>query len=66
MSRLRHEYNISVAEISLQDAHQEAVILCAMVNSNRRELESSLRRVGKWVERNWPDGDVIQVSIELL
>jgi uncharacterized protein YlxP (DUF503 family) len=66
MARLRRKFNLSVAEIDLQNAHQETIVLCAMVNSNRRELESSLQSVAKWVEGNWPDGDIIQENIELI
>jgi uncharacterized protein YlxP (DUF503 family) len=66
MARLRRKFNVSVAEIDLQNAHQETIVLCAMVNSNRRELESSLQSVAKWVEGNWPDGDIIQENIELI
>lgn len=66
MARFRREYNVSVAEVGSQDSHQEAVMLCAMVNTSRRQLENSLQKAGKWIEGNWPDGDVIQMSIEML
>ncbi len=32
--RLHREFNVSVAEMDLQDAHQETVICCAMVGSD--------------------------------
>jgi uncharacterized protein YlxP (DUF503 family) len=62
--RLRREFNISVAEMGLQDAWQEAVLCCAMVGNNPAYLQSALARVGRWVEGNWPDGMVVEQRVE--
>ena len=66
ISRLHREFNVSVAEIDLQDKWQEAVIACAMVNSDAVTLQQSLQSVSKWVEANWTDGDVIEQTIEII
>lgn len=66
IARLHREFNVSAAETDLQDTWQEAVIICAMVGNERGHLESALQNVAKWVEGNWPDGDIIQQSIEVL
>ena len=66
ISRLHREFNISVAEMDLQDKWQEAVIACAMVNSDAVTLQQSMQSVAKWVEANWTDGDVIEVKIEMI
>jgi uncharacterized protein YlxP (DUF503 family) len=66
LARLRREFNVSVAEMDRQDAWQEAVIACAMVGTGRAHLESALQTVARWVEGNWPDGDVIETKIEVV
>jgi len=66
ISRLHREFNVSVAEMDLQDKWQEAVIACAMVNSNAAQLQRSLQTVARWVEGNWLDGDVIEQRIEIV
>ena len=66
LNRLHREFNVSVAEMGLQDMWQEAVITCALVNSNAVQIQSSLQRVSKWVKGNWPDGDVIDEKIEII
>ncbi|MGC1378218.1 MAG: DUF503 domain-containing protein [Anaerolineales bacterium] len=66
IARLRREFNLSVAEIGLQDTWQEAVIGCAMIGSERAFLESALQTVARWVEANWRDGDVIEQKIEII
>jgi len=66
MARLRKEFNVSVAEMDLQDKWTEAVIACAMVNSDGVTLQQSLQSVAKWVESHWTDGDVIDQKIEIV
>ncbi len=64
ISRLHREFNISVAEIDLQDAWEEAVIGCAMIGNDHGFLQSAMQNVAKWVEANWTDGDVWDSKIE--
>jgi uncharacterized protein YlxP (DUF503 family) len=66
LARLHREFNISVAEMGSQDKWQEAVIACVMINSNSIQIERSLQSVAKWVEANWPNGDVIDQKIEMI
>jgi len=66
IARLHREFNVSVAEIALQDKWQEAVIACAMVGNERGHLESALQSVAKWVEGHWKDGDVISQKVEIV
>jgi uncharacterized protein YlxP (DUF503 family) len=63
---LHREFNLSVAEMGLQDKWQEAVIGCAMIGNDRGYLESALQNVSRWVEGNWPDGMVIEEKIEII
>ncbi|HZM25629.1 MAG TPA: DUF503 domain-containing protein [Anaerolineales bacterium] len=66
ISRLHREFNVSVAEMDLQDKWDEVVIVCAMVGNERGYVESALQSVTKWVEGNWTDGDVWETRIEVL
>jgi uncharacterized protein YlxP (DUF503 family) len=65
MSRLRREFNVSVAEMDLQDKWDESVIACAMISSDPTILRQSMQSVEKWVEANWSDGDVWNTKIEV-
>jgi hypothetical protein len=64
--RLHREFNISVAEMDLQDKWQEAVIACGMVGNDVAHLHSALETVCKWAEGHWTDGDVLDTKIEIL
>ena len=65
ISRLRREFNLSVAEMDLHDTWQDAVIGCAMIGNDHAFLQSALQNVAKWVESHWTDGDVIDEKIEI-
>lgn len=66
ISRLHREFNLSVAEMDLQDKWDEAIIACAMVGNDGAFLQSALKNVSKWVEANWTDGDVISQKAEMI
>jgi uncharacterized protein len=66
IARLRREFNVSVAEMDLQDKWDEAVIVCAMVGIGGAFLQSALQNVAKWVEGHWTDGDVWEMKIEIV
>lgn len=66
ISRLRKEFNLSVAELDRQDVHQQAVIGCALIGTDAAFLQSALETVRQWVEAHWTDGDVLEQRVELI
>ncbi|GAB4425251.1 MAG: DUF503 domain-containing protein [Anaerolineales bacterium] len=66
LNQLHKKFNLSVAEMDRQDMWQEAVIACALVNSDAKQTQRSLQAVVRWVEGNWTDGDVISDRIEII
>lgn len=66
MSRLRREFNVSVAEMDKHDKWDESVIVCAMVGNDHAFLQSALGTVAQWVESHWRDGDVWDTKIEII
>jgi uncharacterized protein len=66
MARLHKEFNLSVAEMEFQDKWRECLLACVMVGNNHVHLEQSLQSVGRWVEENWPDMQLIDDKIKLI
>jgi uncharacterized protein YlxP (DUF503 family) len=66
LARLHKEFNISVAEIGLQDAWQEAVIACALVSNDNGYTQRALQLVTEWVESYWKDVSVIDERLEII
>ena len=48
--RLRHKFNVSVAETAYQDVHARAQLTVALVASDGRLAESILDKVDRFVE----------------
>ncbi len=65
INRLHREFNVSVAEMDLQDKWTEAVIACAMIGNDARMLQSALETVSRYVEANCPDGDVWEARVRV-
>lgn len=66
LSQLHKRFNVSVAEMERQDMWQESVIACALVNADAAHIQRSLQTVAKWVEGNWPDGQIVNEKIEIM
>jgi len=50
VSRVRHTFNVAVAEVDLQDAHDFAVLGFAVVGSDHRVVNSVIDKVIDFVE----------------
>ena len=66
IARLHREFNVSAAEMDLQDQWQEAVIGCAIIGNDSAHLQQSMQSVAKWIHANWQDGQVIDEKIEIV
>jgi uncharacterized protein YlxP (DUF503 family) len=66
LARLHRQFNLSVAELDLQDKWQETIISCGMVGNDKVRLEQSLQAVVRWVESNWLDMQLMDEKIELI
>ena len=66
LARLHREFNVSTAEIDRQDAWQEAVIACAQVSNDAVLLSQSFQEVVKYIEKNWPDENLMADRIEIM
>jgi hypothetical protein len=64
ITRLRQEFNLSVAEVDGQDQWETAVIGLATVGNDGRYLHSVLEKSVDWIENNRPDAPVYGYTIE--
>jgi len=66
LARLHREFNVSSAEVDFLDAWQETLIACAVVSNDARQNQRLLQQIIDWVERDWPDVDVIAEQLEMI
>ena len=63
-AKARNKFNISVAEVEMQDTHQWIVVGFACVVNDSRVADSIIDNVLNFIESN-TDGEVIEVEREL-
>jgi uncharacterized protein YlxP (DUF503 family) len=66
IARVQRKFNVSAAEMDLQDKWQEALITCAVVGNQRAHVEAVLQAVSKWVGANVEEGQVIDEKLEII
>jgi len=66
LARLQREFNISVAEMGMQDQWSDAIIACSMIGNDGAHLQRSLDTIRKWIEGNWRGGQVYDDGIEIV
>jgi uncharacterized protein len=65
ISRSQNSYNASVAEIGLNDVHQQAQIGFAMVGNDRSFVNSTMDKLIEFIE-NLQLADIIDSSLEIM
>jgi len=66
ISRLRKEFNVSIAELERLDDWDTAIIGCALISNENQHVQSSLQTVCHWINKNWPDITLLDDRIEII
>jgi len=66
ISRLRNQYNISVAEVDDQDLWQLATLGVACVSNYDRHVDETLSKVVKFIAQNYPELEVVGHEMEIV
>lgn len=64
--RARQSFNVSVAEVDLQDVQGAASLGFVTVSSSRPYAHGLIERLEDWILRERPDVEVVVVEIEEL
>lgn len=66
LAGLHRQFNVSAAEVDLQDSHTESVIACVLVSGNGRQVDRVLAKLPGWIEKRFPDLMVIDEHVMTL
>ena len=66
IARLHKTFNIAVAEVDLHDVWQSACLGVAIVSNQSAHGERVLENVLRWIERNRPDLEVMDHTLEII
>ena len=65
-SRLRNQYNISIAEVDDQDLWQLITLGIACVSNRNQHVEETLSKAIGFIANNYPGLEIIEHEIEIL
>lgn len=63
--RLANRFNISIAEVGANEAHQQAIIGVAMVSNDHTHVQGALDQVVSFMQ-NDPRAELVEFQIEFL
>ena len=66
LARMQREFNISIAEMDLQDKWTDSIIACAMIGNDGAHLQRSLDTIRKWILSNWRNEQIFDDRIEII
>ncbi|WMJ80213.1 DUF503 domain-containing protein [Clostridium sp. MB40-C1] len=65
IAKVKHRYNVSIAEIENQDFHQSIVLGIACVSNSTKQSNAIIQNVVNYIEEN-TEGFIEKVDIEIL
>lgn len=65
IERIKHKFNVSIAEIDQQDNWQHAVIGLATVSNQTVHVNQTLNNVARFIENN-EFSEVVKITIEII
>ncbi|MGB8707400.1 MAG: DUF503 domain-containing protein [Dehalococcoidia bacterium] len=66
VSRLRNQYNISIAEVDDQDLWQLVTLGIACVSNNSHHIDEILSKVMSFITGNYPELEIIDHQTEII
>lgn len=66
LTRLHNTFNISTAEIDFHDVLNASVIAFTLVTNDTRHANQTISTILNWIEKNYPDAQIVNQEIEIL
>lgn len=65
ISKVKHRFNVSIAEIDMQDSHHNGVIGFACVTSETQHADQMLQNVINYIESNL-EAEIYDIQTEII
>lgn len=65
ITRLRNQYNVSVAEVDAQDLWQLAIVGIACVSNRNHHVSETLSQVINFIIQNYPEVELVDQAVEV-
>lgn len=65
LARVRNTYNVSIAEVDLNDVHKRAGIGFAFVGNDRRRINSNIDKMFEFID-NLSLAEIVDTQVEII
>lgn len=65
IERVKNKFNVSIAEVDLQDNWQRAVVGLATVSNNTTRVNQVLNNITNFIENSHDEIEVIDINMEI-
>ena len=66
ISKLRNQYNISIAEVDDQDLWQLATLGISCVSNNGQHIDETITNIINFIAHNYPELEIVSQEIEII
>ncbi len=66
ISRLRNQYNISIAEVDDNDLWQLATLGISCVSNNSQHVDETITNVIRYINHKYPELEIVNQEIEII
>ncbi|MBK8025951.1 MAG: DUF503 domain-containing protein [Chloroflexi bacterium] len=66
LTRMRNTYNVSTSEVDHHDIPGSSVIAFVVVTTATNHAHSTISTVLNWIEKQYPDAEIVNQNIEIL
>jgi len=66
ISRLRNQYNISVAEVDDHDLWQLATLGISCVSNHDQHVDETITNITKFIAQNYPELEIVNEEMEII
>ncbi len=66
LHRLHREFNLSVAEMEMQDKWNTSAIACAVISNDAVHCQQVLQNVVKYMSTHFVNEEIVEFSIEII
>lgn len=66
LAGVHKKFNVSAAEIDLQDHHTAAIVACVIVSNDSDHVQRALARIPRWFEKRFPDLMIVDEQFQFI
>ncbi|MBE2270330.1 MAG: DUF503 domain-containing protein [Anaerolinea sp.] len=66
LKRLHNTFNVATSEVDYHDTWDASVIAIVTVTTSTHHIDQTLSTIINWIEKNYPDAQIVNQEIEIV